>query len=391
MATTLTNFIVGLGMDTSNYKRGEKEVLSGVGSMRSQILQLGAVAGGAFGFGALTVGFANATDSVGKFTQVFGGTVEDIRAFGQALEQEGGSLESLMGQIENLQRMRAMTPAQIGGLFAEAGIRGVDPSVILNAKSATDAYLALADVLSGLTDKQRLPVADVFGLDEASIRLLSQGRDEVERLIDRQREIRPLTTEMTEAAAEYNRQWKELKNNIAGVADKVSMTLIPVMSDLFTFGNEFFNLWREGLTLGDIAGETGAGGRLSAESTFGSGAAILDRPISEVINDATGDNLLLRALIPTPLQATAEQLISKVITHYFNGDSGPMPTFSDPRTESIARDMLARQQQRVSPNMRNDVNVVVEMDGQQFDARIKSVTEQQYSEALEDIESSNGG
>jgi len=34
---------------------------------------------------------------------------------------------------------------------------------------------------------------------------------------------------------------------------------------------------------------------------------------------------------------------------------------------------------------------VIEMDGQQFDARIKSVTEQQYSEALEDIESSNGG
>lgn len=389
MATTLTNFIVGLGMDTSDYKRGEKEVLSGVGSMRSQILQLGAIAGGAYGFGALTTGFANATDSVGKFTQVFGGTVEDIRAFGQALEQEGGSLESLMGQIENLQRMRAMTPAQIGGLFAEAGIRGVDPSVILNAESATDAYLALADVLSGLTTKQRLPVADVFGLDEASIRLLSQGRDEVERLIDRQREIRPLTDEMTEAAAEYNRQWKELRNNIAGVADEVSMTLIPVMSDLFTFGNEFFNLWREGLTLGEIAGETGSGGRLSAESTFGAGAAILDRPISEVISDATSDNPLLRALIPAPLQASAEQLISPV-TNYFSGDSGAMPTFSDPRTESIARDMLERQRS-TTPNIRNDVNVVIEMDGQQFDARIKSVTEQQYSEALEDIESSNGG
>lgn len=386
MANTLTNFIVGLGMDTTDYERGEKRVVSGMGSIRSQILQLGAVAGGAFGLNALTTGFANATDNVGKFTQVFGGTVEDIRAFGQALEQEGGSLESLMSQIENLERMRAMTPAQIGGLFAEAGIRGVDPSVILNAKSATDAYLALADVLDGLTAKERLPVADVFGLDEASIRLLSQGRDEVERLIDRQREIRPLTDEMTEAAAEYNRQWKELRNNIAGVADEVSMKLVPVMSDLFTFGNEFFNLWREGLTLGQIVGETGAGGRLSAEATFGSGASFLDQPIADVISNAVGDNQWLRALIPVGLQT-----IPSSLSGLFSGDSGAMPTFSDPRTESMSRDMLERQRMQINPQIRNDISVIVEMDGQQFDARIKTVNEQTYTEALDDIQSSNGG
>lgn len=383
MASTLTNFLIGIGLSTDEFERGEKRVVSGIGSMRSQILQLGAVAGSAFGLNALTMGFANATDEVGKFTQVFGGTVEDIRAFGQALEQEGGSLDSFMSQIENLERMRAMTPAQIGGLFQEAGIRGVDPSVILNAESATDAYLELANVLERLPRQQRLPVADVFGLDEASIRLLSRGRDEVEELIDRQREIRPLTEQMTEAAAEYNRQWRELKNNIAGVADEVSMKLVPAMSDAFSFGNEFFNLWREGLTLGEIGAETGAGGRLSAEATFGAGAAWMDQPIGELISDATQDNPWLRALIPAGLQFDAGNL--------FSGDSGAMPTFSDSRTENIARDMLERQRAASQPQVTVNADIIVEMDGQQFDARIKTINEQTYTEALDEITTSTGG
>lgn len=385
MANTLTNFLIGIGLSTDDFKRGEKEVLSGVGSMRSQILQLGAVAGGAFGFKALTVGFADATAEAGRFTQVFGGTVEDIRAFGQALEQEGGSLASLMSQIENLERMRAMTPAQIGGLFAEAGIRGVDPSVILNAKSATDAYLALADVLERLSPKQRLPVADVFGLDEASIRLLSQGRDEVERIIERQREIRPLTDEMTEAGIKFNQQLIEFKNNVGQVVDEVSMKLVPALTTAFQFGNEFANLWREGFTLGEIAGETFGGGRLSATGLMGDTATsrFLDTPIGELTGQ--GGPLSAGGLFGGP------SWLDRPITQLFSGDSGAMPTFDDPRTETMAREMLERQRGVAQQPVEVKVYNRIELDGQKIDQRIDQRTELQYNQALTEIESSNGG
>ncbi|AFC22438.1 tail fiber protein/ lysozyme [Vibrio phage CP-T1] len=232
MATTITNFLVGLGMDTTEFDKGQRNVTSGLDSMRSKALQLGALAGGAFGAKALTFGFAEAADNIGKFSEVFSVIPDDIRAMGAALAQEGGSLESFMAQIETLERLRASTPQQIGALFAEAGIRGVDPSVILSAKSATDAYLALADVFDDLTAKQRLAVAPVFGLDEASIRLLSKGRQEVESMVERQRDIRPLTTQMTEEAGRFNRQWKDIQNNIGSIADQISVGILPPLTDL---------------------------------------------------------------------------------------------------------------------------------------------------------------
>jgi hypothetical protein len=384
MATTITNFLIGLGMDDTEFKKGEKNVSSGLDSMRSKALQLGALAGGAFGAKQLTFGFAQAADNIGKFSEVFGVIPDDVRAMGNALEQEGGTLEAFMSQIETIQRMRASTPQQIASLFAEAGIRGVDPSVILSAESATDAYLALADVLAALPEKQRLPVADVFGLDEASIRLLSQGRTAVEELIERQRDIRPLTEEMTEAAKEFNQEWKDIRNNIGAVADDISTGLLPIMSGLFSSGNEFFQLLRENASLIDIIGETNQGGRLTAEAAFGEGAAVLDKPIGEVTGP--GGELSATNIIGDNF---VTQLLDMTLGDIFGSD-GPAPTFDDPQTAEMARGMQDRLNNRVEQQQR-PIEVKLILDGQVLDNRIIDVNERQDSQALDDITSSTGG
>ena len=380
MASTITNFLVGIGLDTSDFEKGEKQVVSGIDSLRSKALQLGAIAGGAFGVNKLTFGFAKSADELGKFAEVFGVIPDDIRAIGNALEQEGGTLDSFLTQIEGIQRLRASTPQQIGALFAEAGVRGVDPSVILNAKSATDAYLELANVIASLPAEQRLPVADVFGLDEASIRLLSQGRSEVEQLIERQREIRPLTDEMTEAAAEFNREWKDLQNNLGAVADTVSNELVPVFTGLFATGNEFFQLLREDASLPSIASETGQGGRLSAVAAFGEGAAFLDKPINESIKEITEDAPFIKALIPSFLQYSFDDFKS-----LFSSDTGPQLREDDPNMARAVSDMLS--------NRRTDKPIQVQLllDGQVLDERIINVNEQQDNIALEDLRSTTGG
>lgn len=432
MATTIANFLVGLGLDSTEFNKGQRDVTSGLDSLRSKALQLGALAGGAFGVKALTLGFAEAKDNIGKFSEVFAVLPDDIQAMGNALAQEGGSLESFMGQIESLQRLRASTPQQIGALFAESGIRGIDPSVILNAKSATEAYKNLADVFERLDPKQRLAAANVFGLDEASIRLLSNGRDELEAMIERQRQIRPLTEEMTESAAEFKRQWKDLKNNVGALADEISLTLVPIMTGLVASGNEFSQLIREGVSIGQIISETGQGGRLSAEAAYGRDAAYLDEPVGDVTarggelssGSIFGDNALTQFL-DTPLR------------DLFMDNGGPQPTFNDPATRDMALEMLNRMknerasqiplsddlfmnneraiqveasqpytygvqsqpsthQPYVTPqpqrnNNNRPIEVNLKLDGHVLDKRIIDVSSQMDSDALDDITSSTGG
>lgn len=452
---TLRNFLVGLGLDTTEFEGGQRRVNSGLNQLRTNALQIGALAGGAFGFNQLTAGFARSVNDLDRFGRLFGALPNTLRAIGTAVTEEGGSLEGFLGTIESIERLRTGTPQQIASIFAEAGIRGVDPSIILEAENATEAYLALADVIANLPRADRLRAQEAFGLTNADVLVLSRGREEIEAFIARQTEIRPLTEEQIRITREYNKEWIELTSNVGGVADGLSERLLPVLTGLISTSNEFFDLWREGATIGEIIDETAPGGRLSAEASGIPGAEVLDTTLDEL---TTGDGILS----PTTLFGDQGSFLDTPISELFDfDDDGPQPTFDDPRTQDIANDLMTRLQrdeqvreipggisdstvdgsnQRVdtptemtppnidvsdlviqspppalnqrsedtqrdsettAPTTRRDessagnqrprFDLRIEIDGQAIDARIISVNERQDSQALEDIRTSTRG
>ena len=229
MAKVISSLLVGLGFDVD--QKGAREFEGSIDSVKSKALQLGSVVAGGFGLKALTADFASSRDMLGKFAETFGVLPNDVMAFGNALATEQGSLEGFMSQLENLERVRARILVGDVGFFAPAAKAGIDPSVIANAQNATDAYLALADSFSTMTTQQRINAAEALGLDEASIRLLSKGREGVKQLVERFRTIRPVTESSTEAAAEFNRQWVEFGQNIGSATDSISDQFLPVINN----------------------------------------------------------------------------------------------------------------------------------------------------------------
>jgi hypothetical protein len=239
MANVISSFLVGIGFD---YDRKSADAIgTGIDSIKSKALQLGAVVGGAFGIKALTFDFAQSKDMLGKFSEVFGVTANDVQALGHALETEGGTLESFMSQLESIERARARIRVGDVAFFAPAGKAGINPNDIANARSATEAYLGLADSFAAMNQQQRINAAEALGLDEASIRLLSQGRASVEDLVAKYKTIQPITKEMTESAAEFNRQWVEIKANIGGAADELSIKFLPVINRITGAINDWFD------------------------------------------------------------------------------------------------------------------------------------------------------
>lgn len=237
MAGTLTSFLVGIGFDFD--RRGAKEIDSSIDSIKRTALQAGSAVAGAFGIKKLTRDFAVANDELGKFSEVFGVLPGDVFALGAALAQEGGTLAGFMSQIENLERLRARMLVNDFSFIPASGIAGLDPSVIINAENATEAYVALADQFQRMTSQQRLNAAEALGLDEASIRLLSQGSDAVESQVSRFRGIRPVTTDMTEQAAEFNREWKELWMNAGAITDEASNVILPKVTGIVAGINDW--------------------------------------------------------------------------------------------------------------------------------------------------------
>lgn len=430
MANVISNFLVGLGLDTTEFEKGAKQVDTGIGNIKSSVLQLAALGASAFGAQQLTFGFAQATDTIGKFSRVFSILPDDVAAFGRALEHEGGSLAAFMSQIENLDRMRAATPDEIGGLFARAGIVGVDPSVILNAQNATEAYLNLSDVFANLSQKQRLNAAELFGLDEASIRLLSAGREQVEALVMREKELRPVTEAMTTEAARFNDVTQDLRSNVGSVADTISVNLLPALSTVVEDMNSWLEVNKEFINSNintvlepmedHIAGIAAAGGLLASGgllaglagmarhipliggglaaaataaariSTVGAaatgavvGAGIIDEQLSQSSTYRDLDERFTKFLFDLTGFDVSRGNVFEGQTPAYLGGAGNAGLVSPYQAGSATQSRGQRSSQPIQVNLM--------LDGQVIDQRVIDVTERQYEDTINDITSSTGG
>ncbi len=374
MPNVISSFLVGVGFDFD--KKGAEEIGSGIDGVKSKALQLGAVVAGAFGIKALTADFAQSRDQLGKFAEVFGVGAEDVQAFGNALGTEGGTLESFMSQLQNIEQLRAGLLVGDAGFIAQAGRAGIDTSGLEAATTATEAYLALADQFASMTQQQRLNAAAALGLDEASIRLLSQGREAVEAVVAKFRDIRPVSEDMTESAAEFNRQWLEIQQNISGVADAISSQLLPVINSITDEINEWFSEDRFE-TLRAISALTGA--------TFGVGEP-------EEIAEATG----LPAWLFVPVKDLTQQAGESVGSAAFDlgqtlsdfaSPVGLLGDFQFDRQQQSTTDTPPPAQQMTEQT----INVKLELDGQMLDNRTVHVVNGMAQTAIDDLTSSTGG
>tara|TARA_R110002033_G_scaffold76498_1_gene128169 strand:- start:690 stop:1838 length:1149 start_codon:yes stop_codon:yes gene_type:complete len=382
MANVISSLLVGIGFDFD--KKSAKEVDKGIDGIKSKALQLGAVVAGAYGIKKLATGFADSADMLGKFSETFGGTASDIQALGSALTTEGGSLESFMGQLESLERARARIKVGDVAFFAPAGKAGLDPNVIANAENATDAYIGLADAFAKMSQQERINAAEALGLDAPSIRLLSQGREQVESMLVKYKAIRPLSEQMTEDAAEFNRQWVEVKANLSGIADAIGSELLPVINDVTAGINEWFSSDR----LGDLK----AIAELT-KATFGRGDAdetaeatglpkwLFTRDLDETVDAMFGGE-------DSPKLDVIETLKTEVST--FN----PMQSFLDNTgytTKGTLYDTSNSMYNKGQTQQQINVNANFTLDGQVIDRKIIKVVDGMAQNAIDDISSSTGG
>lgn len=236
MPNVIKSLLVGIGFDLDKESFGDVD--SGLDAIVGKATRLGAVVAGAFGIKALTADFAAAKDVLGKFAQVNSVAANDVLALGNALESEGGSLQAFMGILENINRVRDRLRMGEAGIFEAAGKAGFDASAIMNATNAIQAYLAIAEQYSKLDAPGQRNVRDVLGLDDASQRLLSQGRPAVEAQMAEWSNIRPITDDMTKAAAEFNTQMQKLNENIGGFADIIGNEMTRAAANSAAWLNE---------------------------------------------------------------------------------------------------------------------------------------------------------
>ncbi|MGL5284295.1 MAG: hypothetical protein ACRC8W_21535, partial [Plesiomonas shigelloides] len=240
MSRVLTSFLVGLGMDLTEFKKGRRELDTGLGGIKSTILQTGAAMAGVFGAKALTVDFSRQTDQLFQFSNMIGVTADNVRGLGNAFRVAGGDEATALAVMQKLTEAKdVLTVKGEAGFLTDVAFAGIDPTIISQSANAYEALLGIIGQFDKLSpDKQRV-LANTLGLSPAEVALFKTGRDSVQASIDLMKQLRPATEANQEAARQLRGEWALFGVQAQGIADQISTPLVSGLADMTKAVNDF--------------------------------------------------------------------------------------------------------------------------------------------------------
>lgn len=174
------------------------------------------------------------TDVIGKFSQTLGFNIEEVDAWGAAVERNGGSADSFRGAISALNDQLTDMALEGGGAAAETLAR-----LGINATNAQGEIKGVFDLLPEIADSfQRISKEESFGLgkrlglDQGTILLLQQGRVAVSDLVEQQRQLGGMTDESYKASAEFNDELSNTGRVFDALSQEANKTILPLFSSM---------------------------------------------------------------------------------------------------------------------------------------------------------------
>ena len=180
----------------------------------------------------VVIASAFSTDELGKFTETLGLSIEEVDAWGSAVERNGGSAESFRGSISSLNDSLTDISLTGGGDAAETlarlGISATNSQGQI--KGVFELLPQLADSFQNLNRQEAVGLGKKLGLDQGTILLLMQGRDAVDDLVSRQKELGQITQEDYEVAAKFNDTWADTKRVFNDLVVSAATGLLPFLT-----------------------------------------------------------------------------------------------------------------------------------------------------------------
>lgn len=272
MATIIDKFVIALGLDTKEYKRGVKDadeefrkfskeqdrhqgkISQGNKNMSESfvavsksLLKIGVAylaAKQAFNFFADQ---SKSQASLGRKSYFFGMSAKGLDAWGHAVGVVGGKLEDVQGTFQNIlsaaQDISVGNASPLAGLFTKLNIDLVDAQG--NMRSLTDIMLDFSKALKsdefGLSPQQKLRAAQIAGIDENTLNVLLKGPDEVRALLKQYESLSGVTEKSVSESQKMVESMAKMSAALDGLSNVIFRNLLPFVNKLSSFLDRFIN------------------------------------------------------------------------------------------------------------------------------------------------------
>jgi hypothetical protein len=273
MPTVIDSLIVTLGLDPSNFNKGEKEAARAflatreqfrktgkevetsaksadvfLGKLQTRALAMFAVFAGGKGVKDFAQYINSTNASVGRTAMLFGGSTKEVSTWMGMIQAAGGSGEgaaaSILSLNNELQQMGLTGDSRILPYLRSLGvsIQGANGQIV----SATELLPRLATALGSMQDKARATaIGRGLGLSDDMLVVMLQGREAMERYMKDQQRWGVVTEEQARHSRELHYSMTGMTRSFESLGREVMDHLNPGMAsfnrkleDLFVYARE---------------------------------------------------------------------------------------------------------------------------------------------------------
>ena len=269
-ATVIDALLVTLGLDTSDFRKGQKDVSDDLkkqredakktakemaeqgkkaaaffGSIKTELLALTGVTVTAGGLMSFVKSTTSGLMELSIQAKSLGMTAKELDGVGKAAEAAGSSVEKISAALQGFQNAKQLAKVGVYDTpVREAAIRLnslTHDSFNIRDDSAQTTFRKILDSARKVTDPDiRRQILQLVGIDDA----INQRNQEGQFLpdVDRLTKSSGITDASTKGAKEFTAAWAELGQNLDTVKNQIYEGLIPTIRDL----NGLLKEWSSG-------------------------------------------------------------------------------------------------------------------------------------------------
>lgn len=211
MSSLLETFYILIKSNAKDVKKDQKELAKSTDDLQHSFLDLGkSLAEMAAAYFTVSSTVHNLRDSfdyqlqLSRASQALDVNVQDLDAWGRAVERAGGSTQGFQQSLVQLAQ-----------------------HLNIQYKDVIKILPQLAKTFEGKSKDNLYRFGTSIGMDPALISLLEKGQKSVEAIIARQKQLRGITAENAAGTQKFAQDWYDTMTIVAGVWDRVVDSIIP--------------------------------------------------------------------------------------------------------------------------------------------------------------------
>ncbi len=301
--TIIDSLTVKLGLDPSQFKEGQREAAAAMKLLREGAVKDGkeieaqgakvtqyfdSMKRGALGALAVFLGGREIKEFVGYVTNLdaatarmavtFNMTERELSVWQGAMQQSGGTAESMTGSIGGLtsemNKFVLTGQASFLPVLNQLGIGLYDQNKQL--KTAGQLFLELSDAVRGMDPARASALLSMIpGMNQDTINLILQGRKAIEQYREEARKAGTTTAESGQLAKEYQQQMALLERSSVSLGRSLMTLVLPALNATAGALSRLFQSWNVKAGSKEDA-EQSAGLRNKLVSKFGSPRAVME-------------------------------------------------------------------------------------------------------------------